>query len=755
MGRARFLVAAALAAPLVTLAADAPRWPLDVTPVLTSSFGEFRANHLHAGIDLGTGGRVGLACRAVGDGSIVRLRMSPFGYGKALYLKLDSGPLVVYAHLSRFASPMAERARSEQERRQRYTFDIELPAGSMRVLRGAVIGWSGQSGVGYPHLHFEMRDGDVARNPQTAGFAVPDTIPPSVAEFVAMPMDPESHVAGGLEPVPLPANVAAAPLVLSGRIGFGVRAWDHATSRQYRQGPYRYELRVDGEVLYRMTSERFDYAHNHQVVLEYDQERFVDSGDRVQLLYVRPGNRLPGRHGAAPAGGLFVTTREGHASAGRFGPGEHALDLEVADAAGNVTRRQARVVVSDLPEIRELAGTWREDRLRWRCRATDPAGPQSLESLHGVFELSRDQGATWEALVPDLVRVEPDGGRTWAGEAPWDGQSRVALRAQVRDRLGLTAQRSWTGGDRPETDARLPLAVRVGWSALGSRVDIESPVPLAGAGPVLVARGPDGALRGFAPAVRQIGSSRYRAVGLPASLDTLEVRATGMDGRRAVERLPVRMRRALRGERVRIDDLDPDLVVEIPAGALVDDLALRAERRPASALELGSELRAAGPCVAVEPRAAAFDEPVTVMLRPSGDDSGVGLFWVTRGGETSLLSTERGADGAYVGRTRFLSTFALLRDTTPPWLGPVRRTGGGKRALRIRFTVRDDGAGIDDGGIVVEIDGAPAIPEWDPETGVVVVEPSFTLRAGAHPLRIAVTDAVGNRNEHTQTLHIE
>src|SRR5262245_55432769 len=174
--RVTLLGVAALAA---TAGAPAPRWPLDLPPVLTSSFGEYRANHLHAGIDLATGGVTGAVCHAVGDGSVVRMRMSPYGYGKALYIQTDGGPPVVYAHLSRFAEPMASRARAEQRRLGRYTFDLALHPGEMRVARDAVVAWSGQTGVGVPHLHFELRDGDVARNPQTAGFAVADRVAPT------------------------------------------------------------------------------------------------------------------------------------------------------------------------------------------------------------------------------------------------------------------------------------------------------------------------------------------------------------------------------------------------------------------------------------------------------------------------------------------------------------------------------------------------------------------------------------------------
>jgi len=131
----------------VAAARAATPWPLDLEPILTSSFAEYRAGRLHAGMDLGTRGQVGIACRATGDGSVVRMRMSPFGYGKALYIQMDGGPLVVYAHLSAFAAPIAARARAEQVKRRKYTFDIELPAGEMRVQSGTVVAWSGQSGL--------------------------------------------------------------------------------------------------------------------------------------------------------------------------------------------------------------------------------------------------------------------------------------------------------------------------------------------------------------------------------------------------------------------------------------------------------------------------------------------------------------------------------------------------------------------------------------------------------------------------------
>ena len=63
------------------------RWPLDLpTRYLTSNFMEYRSGRFHAGLDLKTRSRPGFAARAVEDGSIVRVRSTPFAYGRAVYL---------------------------------------------------------------------------------------------------------------------------------------------------------------------------------------------------------------------------------------------------------------------------------------------------------------------------------------------------------------------------------------------------------------------------------------------------------------------------------------------------------------------------------------------------------------------------------------------------------------------------------------------------------------------------------------------
>ena len=116
------------------------RWPLDLKPAaLTSTFGETRGSSFHAGVDLKTWGRTGYPVHAVADGWVQRLRTSPWGYGRALYQRLDDGRLVVYAHLERFFEPASKRIRAEQRRTRQYTVDLWLKEGRSRsaVARGS------------------------------------------------------------------------------------------------------------------------------------------------------------------------------------------------------------------------------------------------------------------------------------------------------------------------------------------------------------------------------------------------------------------------------------------------------------------------------------------------------------------------------------------------------------------------------------------------------------------------------------------
>lgn len=742
--------------------ADSPVWPLAAPPVLTSSFGEPRATHLHAGIDLGTGGRTGVRCRAVRDGWVARMRMSPFGYGKALYIQLDSGELAVYAHLDRFAAPMAQRAWEEQKKRGRYSFDIYLEPHEIPVERGQVIAWSGDTGVGFPHLHFEMRKGDAPFNPQTGGFVVRDRVRPSIRDVSVLPLDAASHVGGDCVRRTLKVGQAqriTTPVVAAGRLGFAVRGIDRAENGPYRQAPFRYEVRVDGQTLYRAQHETFDYAHNHHIVLDYDQERLVRFDARSFLLFARPGNRLPSRHPTTGSRGVLlaaVSGATGVADAAVVGPGRHEVEIEVADVSGRTRAVRFPLIVSQPPSIDYFEGRIEGGSLVVECEASDPDGEALRLELHS----SRDAGATWEPVRSVRDAQEP----FWTARLPLETASHRAWRARVTDANGLQALQTWLQPVTTRASDSLHIDIATRWEYGRLRVQIESERLLAQA-PRLWLQRPDGQ-RSQATRLEQREERLWVWVQNVADLDDIEalvVSAVDLYGRQRTVQEPMSARIVRRGTSRIVDDLHPRMQLEFEPRTLLEDVALRAREADPAKLKLGPELVPAGVCVAVEPGAAALDRRVRVRVRTNAGETStngdggapghVGLFVRNRRG-LRLLSADVNAAGELVGETRFLGTFVLLRDATPPRLSGFRAVARPGKPLRLRFIVRDDGADLSDGAIEVDIDGVRAIPEWDPETRRVRVHPTAKLASGSHRMSVRVADRVGNRSTRAWTFKV-
>ena len=90
------------------------RPPLDIPLVLSGTFGELRSNHFHGGIDIKTQQRQGLPVYAIADGTVTRMKVSLYGYGKALYLAHPNGYTSVYAHLQKYGPKIQEYIKKVQ-----------------------------------------------------------------------------------------------------------------------------------------------------------------------------------------------------------------------------------------------------------------------------------------------------------------------------------------------------------------------------------------------------------------------------------------------------------------------------------------------------------------------------------------------------------------------------------------------------------------------------------------------------------------
>jgi len=134
------------------------RWPLDINNGYSSAFQEFRSNHFHAGMDLRTYQKTGYPVYAIADGTIYKIRMVKRGSGRGLYLKHDDGNTSVYFHLDRFEKNLEDLLKRVQQLKKQKYFGNYFLQKPLRYNQGQIIGYSGETGSGFPHLHLEIRD---------------------------------------------------------------------------------------------------------------------------------------------------------------------------------------------------------------------------------------------------------------------------------------------------------------------------------------------------------------------------------------------------------------------------------------------------------------------------------------------------------------------------------------------------------------------------------------------------------------------
>ncbi len=176
------------------------RSPLGIPLVLAANFGELRPHHFHMGLDFKTNGVEGLPLYAVEDGYIAKIKISPFGYGKAIYINHPNGVTSVYAHCSVFKGRLDSIVKSVQERVQNFEIELYLTPTDIQIKKGDLIGLSGNTGGSTaPHLHFELRDTktEVALNPLVYGFEIQDHKSPTIKAMKVYALTNEGYQVPG------------------------------------------------------------------------------------------------------------------------------------------------------------------------------------------------------------------------------------------------------------------------------------------------------------------------------------------------------------------------------------------------------------------------------------------------------------------------------------------------------------------------------------------------------------------------------
>jgi len=279
------------------------RSPVGYEFTLAGSFGELRRNHFHSGIDIRTGGEEGKPVYAAADGYISRIFVAPGGFGKALYLAHPNGYTTVYGHLKAFGGTIAAWVRTKQYRQETFALDTEVPAGLIRVRKGELIAYSGNSGASAgPHLHFEIRDSRTQEtiDPLEFGLIAPDLFPPQISWIKIYPLGENSLVNFADKPVMLPVICENGDcrlklddtVMVSGNIIFGLETSERYNGSGFKTGVNAIRLLVDGRSCYEQNLDRFSFSQTRYANSLMDYPAFVLNRRKIQRSYIAPNNKL-------------------------------------------------------------------------------------------------------------------------------------------------------------------------------------------------------------------------------------------------------------------------------------------------------------------------------------------------------------------------------------------------------------------------------------------------------------------------------
>lgn len=321
--------------------------PIGIPLILAANFGELRPNHFHMGVDFKTNGRIGYNLYSIEDGSVSRIKVSPYGYGKVIYIDHPNGKTSVYAHCSEFKGAIDSIVRIAQYTDQNYEVEIFPKPMEIVVKKGDIIALSGNTGSSTaPHLHFEIRDTPTehALNPLVYGFDLADSQKPDIRNMKIVAVNKDGYQIPGKSivipvygsngnfsvrnnAISLPADFCTP----TGGIGLAFDIIDKLDGASNQCGLYGTNLIVDGDTLFGQQTDRISFEDTRYV----NSHRDMNSPGKYHKSYRTISNPLT-IYKTKGLGVIFLQ------------PGDSKIvDLDVYDPKANKSQLKFAINVSE------------------------------------------------------------------------------------------------------------------------------------------------------------------------------------------------------------------------------------------------------------------------------------------------------------------------------------------------------------------------------------------------------------------------
>ena len=276
------------------------RDPLDITLVLSGTFGELRPSHFHSGLDIKTKQKEGLNVYSAAEGYVSRIKISHFGYGKAIYVTHPNGYTTVYGHLQKFSTRLEKYIKECQYDKESFEVEVFPSSEELLINTNEIIAFSGNTGgSGGPHLHFEIRDNQERPiNPMLFGIDVKDSKAPFVSGIYAYPKDENAIINGKNERIPLrlipkkSGDYEVEQISAYGNIGFGISTYDKQDLAPNNNGVSNIQTFFNGNKSLEIDFKRFSFSESKHIKRLIDYEYFKSERSQIQKLFIQKNNPL-------------------------------------------------------------------------------------------------------------------------------------------------------------------------------------------------------------------------------------------------------------------------------------------------------------------------------------------------------------------------------------------------------------------------------------------------------------------------------
>ena len=274
--------------------------PVDFKMLLSGTFGELRDNHFHSGIDIKTEGVEGQKVYAITDGYISRIKVSAWGYGKALYITHPDGNTSVYAHLKEFSKSINDYVIENQYKKESFEIQLYPPKDKFVIKKGEIIALSGNTGGSAgAHLHFEIRNTKTEHpiNPLQFGFDIADDIHPIINKIKMYAIDGTVDGNSIEKSFKLKKNGVQYTLsditpIVKGKVAFSISTYDKLNGTYNKNGVYAIKLLVDSNLIYHFQMNEFSFAESRFINAHIDYKEKKISHTKYHRCYKLPNNKL-------------------------------------------------------------------------------------------------------------------------------------------------------------------------------------------------------------------------------------------------------------------------------------------------------------------------------------------------------------------------------------------------------------------------------------------------------------------------------